>query len=70
MESKWFHSGGPSRNTKSIVHHIITANGRKKNFLLNVGPYKKGDIHPDSIKTLIEVGKMWIPVEKILDAEP
>lgn len=69
LERKWFHSGGPTRDAKNIIHHIITANGRKKNFLLNVGPDKEGKIHPESIKVLHEVGKMWKPINEILSQE-
>jgi alpha-L-fucosidase len=68
LERKWFQSGGPIRDATNAIHHIMTANGRKKNFLLNVGPDKKGNIHPDSVQTLKEIGEMWIPIEKILDA--
>jgi len=66
LEPKWFCSGGPTRDAKSIVHHIITANGRRKNFLLNVGPDREGKIHPASIKVLEDVGEMWKPINSIL----
>mgnify|MGYP001811871199 FL=1 len=68
LERKWFSSGGPIRDAHNVIHHIMTANGRKKNFLLNVGPDKEGKIHSDSVQTLKEIGEMWIPIEKILDA--
>ena len=67
LEGKWFYSGGPRRTAKNVVHHIMTANGRKKNFLLNVGPDKKGQIHPDSVDVLENVGDMWIPINRILE---
>ncbi len=66
LEGKWFYSGGPRRDANSIVHHIMTANGRKKNFLLNVGPGKDGKIEEGSVEVLEDVGKMWIPINKIL----
>lgn len=66
LERQWFESGGPTRDAKNVIHHIMTANGRKKNFLLNVGPDKEGKIHPDSVKVLKEVGEMWKPINKIL----
>jgi len=66
LERKWFYSGGPQRDATEIVEHIVTANSRNANFLLNVGPGKDGRIHEESIKTLAEVGKMWKPIRKIL----
>lgn len=67
LERKWFQSGGPIRDARNTIHHIMTANGRKKNFLLNVGPGKDGNIHPESVKVLHEIGELWIPIEKILE---
>jgi alpha-L-fucosidase len=69
LERKWFSSGGPTRDAANVIHHIITANGRKKNLLLNVGPDKKGKINPASVKVLNEVGKMWIPINEILSQQ-
>ena len=66
LEGKWFSSGGPRRDANNVIHHIMTANGRRKNFLLNVGPDRKGNIHAESVKRLKEIGEMWIPIEKIL----
>lgn len=69
LERKWFYSGGPRRDAQNIIHHIFTANGRKKNFLLNVGPDKQGKIHEDSLKVLQKVGSMWKPIQSILNEE-
>jgi len=66
LENKWFYTKSGPKDAKNIVHHIITANGRKKNFLLNVGPDKEGKIPAASIKTLHEIGKMWKPINQIL----
>ena len=44
------------RDARNVVNHIISANARKKNFLLNVGPDRQGRIHPGSVKVLKEVG--------------
>ncbi|HKK31780.1 MAG TPA: alpha-L-fucosidase [Alphaproteobacteria bacterium] len=66
LERKWFYSGGPRRGATEIVEHIVTANSRNANFLLNVGPGKDGQIHEESIKTLTEIGKMWKPIRKLV----
>jgi len=66
LENKWFYTKSGPKNAKNIVRHIITANARRKNFLLNVGPDKEGKIPEASIKTLKEIGEMWKPINKIL----
>ena len=58
LERKWFFSGGPTKNAADLVKHLQTANSKNANFLLNVGPDKKGRIHPDSIKVLKEIGQI------------
>jgi alpha-L-fucosidase len=69
LERKWFFSGSGPKNAKSIVHHIMTANGRRKNLLLNVGPGKDGKISATSIKALGEIGEMWKPISEILSSK-
>ena len=68
LENGWFYSGG-IKNAKDMVSHIITANSRHSNFLLNVGPDKQGKISEASVKTLNEIGSMWIPINKILSGD-
>jgi alpha-L-fucosidase len=58
LERKWFHTGGPTKDAANIVQQLETANSRNANFLLNVGPDKKGNIHPGSVKVLVETGKL------------
>ena len=62
LEQKWFwNKGFRSKKAGQIVPHIIRANSRNANFLLNVGPDKNGNIMESSIKTLAEIGKLWKP---------
>lgn len=69
LERKWFHTGSGPKDARNIVPHIITANSRRANFLLNVGPDKEGKILDSSVKELSEIGAMWNPIEKILSGE-
>jgi alpha-L-fucosidase len=69
LERKWFYTGPGAKSARNIVPHIITANSRNSNFLLNVGPDKEGKIPESSVKTLTEIGKMWKPINKILSQE-
>jgi len=60
LEQKWFwNKGFHAKDAKQIVPHIIRANSRNANFLLNVGPDRAGIIIESSIKTLAEIGKLW-----------
>jgi alpha-L-fucosidase len=62
LEQKWFWSKGfRSGNVKGVLAHMATAHARNSNFLLNVGPDRKGNIIESSVKTLAEIGKMWKP---------
>ncbi|MEE9612892.1 MAG: alpha-L-fucosidase, partial [Desulfatiglandales bacterium] len=62
LEKSWFwNKGFQPKEAKDIVSQIITANSRNANFLLNVGPDKKGNFSNSSIKTLAEIGKLWQP---------
>jgi alpha-L-fucosidase len=58
LERKWFFSGGPTKTAADLVKQLRTANSRNANFLLNVGPDKKGRIHPDSVDVLREMGRI------------
>jgi len=68
LENGWFYSGG-TKSPKEIVSHIITANSRRSNFLLNVGPDKQGKIAEASVKALEKIGQMWIPINECLSGE-
>jgi len=62
LEQKWFwEKGHHSKTAKEIVPHLIMANSRNANFLLNVGPDQSGNIIDSSIKTLVEIGRIWDP---------
>jgi len=62
LEQKWFwNKGFRSKRAGQIVPHIIRANSRNANFLLNVGPDRNGNIIESSIKTLTEIGQLWDP---------
>lgn len=62
LEQKWFwNKGSRSKRAGQIVPHIIRANSRNANFLLNVGPDRNGEIIESSIETLVEIGKLWDP---------
>lgn len=40
-----------------LIHYLVNAAGRNANFLLNVGPMPNGEIQPEFIERLEEVGK-------------
>jgi alpha-L-fucosidase len=62
LEQKWFwNEGFRSRPAKQMISLMTTAHSRNSNFLLNVGPDRKGNIIESSIKTLAEIGKLWDP---------
>lgn len=62
LEQGWFWKDGASPKTaRQVVDLLTTVNGRNSNFLLNVGPDKKGHFSPESVKTLAEVGKLVNP---------
>lgn len=63
---KWFNSGVGNMSPRTTIEHIMTANARRANFLLNIGPDRKGEIPPDSIEALKKIGKAWIPIDQIL----
>jgi alpha-L-fucosidase len=58
LERKWFYNGSGPKDAANIVEQLKTANSRKANFLLNVGPDKQGKIPEASVKVLHEIGKL------------
>jgi alpha-L-fucosidase len=62
LEQGWFWKEGcHAGNVKGIMSHMDEAQARNSNFLLNVGPDKKGDFEESSIKALAEIGKLLQP---------
>ena len=45
-------------SVKGVMGHMATAHTRNANFLLNVAPNRSGQLVPESIKVLKEIGKM------------
>lgn len=59
LEQSWFWGeGATAKSAEEIVPQLIKANSRNANFLLNVGPDRKGNIIESSIVTLKEIGKL------------
>ncbi|PXV65097.1 alpha-L-fucosidase [Dysgonomonas alginatilytica] len=46
------------KSTTAIIHYLVKAAGYGANLLLNVGPMPNGEIQPESVKCLQEVG-IW-----------
>ena len=44
------------KSTKQLIHFLVNAAGKNGNFLLNVGPMPNGEIQPEFVKTLGEIG--------------
>lgn len=60
LEQGWFwNEGARSGNAKGAIGNMAKAHTRNSNFLLNVGPDKKGRIIESSVKTLTEIGTLW-----------
>lgn len=58
LEQKWFwEEGARPKAAKQVLDLMTTVNSRNSNFLLNVGPDRKGRIVESSIQTLAEIGK-------------
>jgi alpha-L-fucosidase len=58
LEQGWFwKEGTKTANTDGIMSHMAKAYARNSNFLLNVGPDKKGNFEQASINVLAEIGK-------------
>ncbi len=49
------------KSAKELIHYLVNAAGRNANFLLNVGPMPDGEIQPEFVDTLKEIGK-WLQV--------
>jgi alpha-L-fucosidase len=45
------------KSARDLVHYLVKSAGRNANFLLNVGPMPNGQIQPEFVSTLAEVGK-------------
>ena len=59
LEDKWFWNGNTkSKSAASMVGLLKKVNSRNANLLLNVGPDQNGNIIEESVKTLIEIGKL------------
>lgn len=43
--------------TKQLIHFLVNAAGKNGNLLLNVGPMPNGEIQPEFVETLQEVGE-------------
>ncbi|GAA3647119.1 alpha-L-fucosidase [Flavivirga jejuensis] len=44
------------KSTKQLIHFLVNAAGKNGNLLLNVGPMPNGEIQPEFVQTLKEVG--------------
>jgi alpha-L-fucosidase len=59
LENQWFWNGDTrSKSAAEIVELLERVNGNNANFLLNVGPDRKGNIIESSKKTLKEIGAL------------
>ncbi len=45
------------KSTKQIIHFLVKAAGKNGNLLLNVGPMPNGEIQPEFVETLAEIGE-------------
>ena len=62
LERGWFWKDGTgSGSAKGVMANMAAAHARNSNFLLNVGPDRKGEIIESSVKTLAEIGKLRKP---------
>jgi len=59
LEQRWFwQPGARPKPAEQVVKLLKTANSRNSNFLLNVGPDRRGRIAPASVKVLARIGKL------------
>ncbi len=59
IEPGWFwQEGARSAKAAGLLKHMATADARNSNFLLNVGPDKRGRIIPSSVETLAGIGRL------------
>jgi alpha-L-fucosidase len=47
------------KSTRTLVRSMVSAAGRNANFLLNTGPLPNGELQPENVKTLGEIGA-WL----------
>ncbi|NQU88446.1 MAG: alpha-L-fucosidase, partial [Mariniphaga sp.] len=47
------------KSTKRLIQTMVKAAGFGANFLLNTGPMPNGEIQPENVKTLLEMGE-WL----------
>lgn len=45
------------KSTKQLIHFLVNAAGKNGNLLLNVGPMPNGEIQPEFVQTLKEIGE-------------
>ncbi|MDO7172633.1 alpha-L-fucosidase [Mariniflexile sp. AS56] len=59
MASKWGYSiyDNKFKSTKQLIHFLVKAAGKNGNLLLNVGPMPNGEIQPEFVNTLKEMGE-------------
>jgi alpha-L-fucosidase len=47
------------KSTRTLIRSLVGAAGRNANFLLNTGPLPNGELQPENVKTLREMGQ-WL----------
>jgi len=47
------------KSTRTLVRSLVGAAGRNANFLLNTGPLPNGELQPENLRTLAEIGQ-WL----------
>jgi sialate O-acetylesterase len=69
LEQQWFwQQGARSRSAGDVLDHMGKARARNSNFLLNVGPDRRGRIIESSLETLAEIGRHTAAVANPLKA--
>jgi alpha-L-fucosidase len=59
LEQQWFWAEGfKARSARAILDRMARAHSRHSNFLLNVGPDRRGAIVPSSLEALAEIGRL------------
>lgn len=59
LEQGWFwKEGARPKSASQVVKLLNTANSRRSNFLLNVGPNRQGRFEQASVKVLAEIGRL------------
>lgn len=57
----YWKQGALPKPAREIVNIMKAANARNSNFLLNVGPDKRGRFEKSSVKVLAEIGQLMAP---------